>query len=246
MNLKSVAIAQPTFLPWAGWFDLADQVDTLIVLDDVAFSKQSWQQRNRIQTAQGLSYVTVPVRTAGRLGQRIIDTELSTPNFADKLVRTIATNYGRAAHFNQYFPGFSDVLRSSAASGKLAELNGALIDWLADQFGITTPRVRSSELGIDGKRGEYVAKLCEHAGASHYVSPAGAEAYLIEDRDEFDRRGISVALQVYEHPTYRQCFKPFQPYASVLDLLFNEGESAGAVMRSGRRAARPLGTPPGD
>src|SRR5207253_2525184 len=68
----------PAFLPWIGWMDLADQVDLLIILDSVPFSKQSWQQRNRLRTRDGLSYVTVPVRTSGRLGQRIDEVEIES------------------------------------------------------------------------------------------------------------------------------------------------------------------------
>jgi WbqC-like protein family len=241
MTLKTIVIAQPTFLPWAGWFDLADQADLLIVLDDVAFSKQSWQQRNRIRTPEGLSCLTVPVRSAGRLGQRILDTELANTRFAEKFMRTIAQNYSRAAYFDQYFPQMCATLGQSSSSGKLRDLNCGLIDWLAANLRVNTPRVRSSELGIEGKRGAYVAKLCEHMAASRYLSPAGAEDYLLEDRAEFDSRSISVELHVYEHPVYRQCFQPFLAYASVLDLLFNEGEAAGDILRSGRRPARQLG-----
>jgi hypothetical protein len=241
MKADVVAIAQPTFLPWAGWFDLADQVDLLIVLDDVAFSKQSWQQRNRIRTPEGLSYVTMPVRTAGRLGQRIVDTELARDGAIDKLIRTVAQNYSRAAHFSPYFTEFSAVLKESASAGMLAGLNGDIIKWLALRLGIATPQIRSSELAVQGKRGALVAKLCERVGAKRYVSAAGAQEYLLADRAEFDDRGIAVELQVYEHPVYRQCFQPFIPYASVLDLLLNEGDSAGAILRSGRRAPRNLG-----
>jgi hypothetical protein len=241
-NLKAdlVAIAQPTFLPWAGWFDLADQVDLLIVLDDVAFSKQSWQQRNRLRTAEGLSYVTIPVRTAGKLGQRILDTELASNGVIDKIIRTVSQNYSRAPHFSRYFAEFSAVLRESAAAGMLAGLNCGLIDWLSLKLCISTPRVRSSELAVEGKRGALVAKLCERVGASRYVSPAGAQEYLLEDRSEFDSRGIAVELQAYEHPVYHQCFEPFIPYASVLDLLLNEGDAAAAILRSGRRPPRKL------
>jgi len=240
MTPQSVAMAQPTFLSWAGWFDLAAQVDLLIVLDDVAFSKQSWQQRNRIRTPEGLSYVTVPVRTAGRLGQLILDTEIASDAFIDKLIRTLAQNYSRATYFSRYFADFCTVLKASAANGKLAQLNCGLIDWLAVQLGISTPRILSSELAVEGKRGALVAKLCEHVGARRYVSPAGAEDYLLEDRAEFDNRGVAVELQVYEHPVYRQCFQPFMPYASVLDLLLNEGDAAAAILRSGRRTPRSL------
>lgn len=241
MSPKTVVIAQPTFLPWTGWFDLADQADTLILLDDVAFSKQSWQQRNRIRTPEGLSYVTVPVRSAGRMGQSILDTELADRAFIEKLLRTISGNYGRARYFARYYPEFSDVARQGTASGKLCELNCILIAWLAEQLGVSTPRLRSSQLGVEGKRGEYVARLCEYAHATRYLSPAGAEDYLLEDRAEFERRSIVVELHVYEHPVYRQCHAPFVPYASVLDLLLNEGEAAGDIMRCGRRPARRLG-----
>jgi WbqC-like protein family len=238
--VENVAIAQPTFLPWAGWFDLVDQVDLFIVLDDVALSKQSWQQRNRIRTPAGLSYVTVPVRSAGRLGQRIIDTELADTSFVQKLIRTVGQNYARAANFDRYYPEFCSVLAKSAASGKLVDLNCGLIDWLAEQLEVTTLRVRSSELGASGKRGAYVAKLCEMVGARRYITPPGAVEYLMADHAEFETRSISVEVQVYEHPTYRQCFAPFEGYASALDLLLNEGATAGQIMRSGRRLCRAL------
>jgi hypothetical protein len=133
-------------------------------------------------------------------------------------------------------------MREGASTGKLAELNIAVIRWIMQALGIDVPLVRSSELEMDGKRGEYVAALCEKVGATRYLSPAGAQDYLLEDRSAFDSRGIPVELQVYVHPEYRQCFKPFEPYASVLDLIFNTGSEALTILRSGRRPSRALGT----
>ena len=75
--MKTCVVSQPTFLPWLGWFDLADQGDVMVILDDVAFSKQSWQQRNRIRSPRGLEYLTVPVKTSGRLGQPISECEVA-------------------------------------------------------------------------------------------------------------------------------------------------------------------------
>jgi UDP-2,4-diacetamido-2,4,6-trideoxy-beta-L-altropyranose hydrolase len=240
MDVVSLAIAQPTFLPWAGWYDLVDQADLLILLDDVAFSKQSWQQRNRIRTPEGLSYLTIPVHTAGKLGQRICDTRIVNNGFVQKILRTIAQNYRRAEYFDRYYPQLCAVFEKSVASESLSDLNCALIEWLAAQLGVATRTVRSSALGVGGKRGAHVAMLCEHFGAKTYISPPGAEDYLVEDRAEFDRRSIAVEIHVYEHPVYRQCFEPFEPYASALDLLLNEGEHAGAILRSGRRPGRGL------
>lgn len=236
-----IAILQPTYLPWLGWFDIADQVDSLVILDDVAFSKQSWQQRNRLRTPQGLEYVTVPARTAGRMGQPILEVEIADARFASRLERTVSGNYGRAPYYDAIFPSFCTALRTATETGNLSKLNTGLIDWFCDELGITTRRFNSSELDVNGKRGDYVAALCETLEADDYLSPAGAEAYLLEDRVAFDNRGIKVWLQEYRHPEYRQVFKPFIPYASTLDLLFNEGPHAMEIIRSGRLAPRALG-----
>jgi WbqC-like protein family len=241
-RVERIAILQPTFLPWLGWFDIADQVDTVIVLDDVSFSKQSWQQRNRIRTPQGLSYVTVPVQTAGKLGQPITDVLIASNKFADKLAKTISANYARAPFFRPLHEELFHVLAESAASGKLVDLNCGLIAWLSQQLSIRTPTIRSSTIDVAGKRGGYVAALCANLAAKRYLSPAGAEEYLIEDRAAFDEAGIEVELHVYEHPEYHQCFAPFMPYASALDLLLNEGQAAIEILRAGRRPSRALGT----
>lgn len=233
-------IAQPTFIPWIGWFDLADQADVLIILDDVQFSKQSWQQRNRLRSPEGLSFLTVSVKSAGRSQQLINEVELLNEIMVEKLLRTIQTYCARAPYFRELFPGLGAAMREGAATGKLAELNIVVIRWIMLTLGIDVPLVRSSKLQTDGKRGEYVAALCEEVGATRYLSPAGAEEYLLEDRSAFDLRGIQVELHVYEHPEYRQCFKPFEPYASVLDLIFNTGPEALAILQSGRRTARLL------
>jgi hypothetical protein len=240
MKASSIAIAQPTFLPWAGWFDLADQVDVLVLLDDVAFSKQSWQQRNRLRNPAGLGYVTVPVRTSGRLGQAIKDTEIADTQYEEKLIRTVRQQYQRAAHLSRYFDQFCEALSKGFATGNLCELNCEIIAWLASSLGVRTPIVRASNLAVGGKRGAHVAMLCERLGGSRYLSPPGAEDYLIEDREEFSSRSIAVQIHVYEHPQYRQCFEPFVPYASVLDLLLNEGDGAADILRSGRRRPRDL------
>ncbi len=235
-----IAILQPTFLPWLGWFDIADQVDTLVILDDVAFSKQSWQQRNRLRTPNGLEYVTVPVRTAGRMGQSILEVEIAAPHFASRFERTVSGNYARSTYYDTVFPSFCKALHSVAASDRLSKLNTGLINWFCDSLGIATVRVNSSELSANGKRGSYVAALCEILGASDYLSPLGAEDYLLEDHAAFESRRINVWMHEYRHPEYRQVFQPFIPYASALDLLFNEGPRAMEIIRSGRQSPRLL------
>ena len=77
-----IAIAQPTYLPWLGYFDLIDQVDKFVLLDTVQFEKQSWQQRNRLKTPDGLQWLTVPVKIKGRSTQTIREVEIAEPDFS--------------------------------------------------------------------------------------------------------------------------------------------------------------------
>lgn len=234
-------ISQPTFLPWLGWFDLADQSDKMVILDDVAFSKQSWQQRNRIRTRNGLEFLTVPVKSSGRLGQTILDCELADQPFVRKMITSLRANYAKAPFFADAIDELATTMETAADTGRLVELNCALITWIADKLKVTTPMIRSSTLGAGGERGEHVAAICECVGADRYLSPAGAEDYLIEDKAAFDKRSISVLIHEYEHPQYAQRFSPFMPYACALDLIFNVGPAAADVMRSGRRPARAIG-----
>ena len=237
---RTCVISQPTFLPWLGWFDLADQSDVLVLLDDVSFSKQSWQQRNRIRTQRGLEYLSVPVKTAGKLGQSISNCELVDQYFVAIMLKSLRTNYAKAPFFSSAMDELAVAMIVGARSKRLVELNVALIGWMAQRLVVAKPMLLASALGVGGDRGEHVAAICECVHADRYLSPAGAQDYLIEDITSFERRHIEVCLHVYEHPEYVQRFKPFLPYASALDLIFNVGPDAGEVMRSGRRAPRAI------
>jgi predicted HAD superfamily phosphohydrolase len=231
-----VAICQPTYLPWSGYFDLMDQVDVFILLDDVQFEKRSWQQRNRIKTPVGLQWLTVPVITRGRREQLINEVEIETAHFSFDHCRAIELNYRRAQFFENYFDELISRLRPQDGM-QLADLNLRLIEWFMKKLGIETRLVVSSSLRQSGKRTELLANLCESQGANLYVSPLGSSVYLLKEKDALLAKGIDVVFQHYEHPEYRQQFPPFLPYASVLDLILNEGDRSLEILRTGRRPA---------
>jgi hypothetical protein len=230
-----IAISQPTYLPWLGYFDLIDQVDTFVLLDDVQFEKQSWQQRNRIKTPQGLHWLTVPVVFRGRLHQLIKDVQIRVPEFHEDHLRAMELNYRRAVFFQSYYENLATIL--SSAGPLLAELNIRLIEWGMTVLGIRTPLVRSSDLKQEGKKTELLAKICKALRASQYVSPMGAAVYLLGEKEALEKHGVEVVFQNYTHPEYSQLFPPFVPYACVADLLFNVGPDALGIIRSGRGAA---------
>ena len=228
-----VAISQPSYLPWSGFFDLVDQVDQFVLLDDAQFVKQSWHQRNRIKSPSGLQWLTVPVIFRGRLGQPLCEAIIREPQFWEKHVRAVEVNYGKARYFERYYPTLKKILQHWSQSGRLVDLNIELIRWLSNELEVTTPIVRSSALSVEGKRSARLVSICKLLGAADYVSPRSA-SYLIEDVKLFNEGGLNVWFQNYTHPTYEQRFPPFVPFASVLDLLFNHGAESGGIMRGGR------------
>ena len=231
-------IFQPTYLPWAGYFDLIDSADQFVLLDNVQFEKQSWQQRNQIRAFSGLEWLTVPVRIKGRFGQLIGEVELSNPEFFRAHLRALELHYRRARCFDLYIDDFRALLEDAAGTGSLALLNARLIGWLCAQLGIATPIRLASELSPQGRRSAMLVDLCRQLGAGRYLSTAGAWDYLRDDQQLFADAGIELRLHDYRHPEYRQVYAPFLPYASVLDLLFNEGAAARQILIGGRRPAR--------
>ncbi len=232
-----IAITQPTYLPWLGYFDLIDQVDTFVVLDTVQFEKQSWQQRNRIKTPTGLMWLTVPVEFRGLLGQKIQEVEIRESAFARKHLRSIEVSYGRAPFFGEYFPQISSILQDCPPGTFLVDLNLRLLSWFLEILGIRTPLVRASSLAQHGKRTELLANICQKLGARQYVSPLGSAVYLLDEMSSFKDCGVEVSFQNYLHPEYRQLFPPFLSHACALDLLFNEGSRSAEIVRSGRGEA---------
>ena len=228
-----IAISQPGYLPWAGFFDLIDQVDQFVLLDDAQFVKQSWHQRNRIKSSTGLQWLTVPVVFRGRLGQALREVEIREPQFWQKHLRSVEVNYGRARYFESYFPRLEEILERYGPGQKLIDLNLALVQWLAGELSVKTPMVRSSDLQAEGTRSGHLVSLCQRLGATDYLSPRSAD-YLLDDLAMFAEADIAVWFHNYTYPEYKQRFPPFVPYASAVDLLFNHGPESGKIMRRGR------------
>lgn len=230
--MRTAAIMQPTYLPWAGYFDLIAQSDVFVFLDSVQFDKRSWQQRNRIKTPDGELLLTVPVLSKGRLDQKICEVQIEqTAGFEEKHIRTIEHYYRKAPLFNKYMEEFTAILRKK--HHYLADLNIELIKWLCAAIGIQTELVSSSSLDVRGSKVELLVATCQAVGANRYLSPAGSKAY-IEENNIFSEQNIELKYQVFQHPVYSQLYGNFIPYLSVIDLLFNEGARSLEIIRAGQ------------
>lgn len=227
---RTIVVTQSNYLPWRGWFDMLRQADGLVLLDSVQFTRRDWRNRNRIKTAQGPIWLTVPVEAKGRFDQAVDETRISDHGWAEAHLRSIALAYARAPHFAEAFPWLQAQLRAVAAEPLLTRVNEALIRALCLRLGIGLPIMRDGDLlpraelpGLDPS--ERLAALAAAMGATRYVSGPAAQVYL--DPAPFARRGIDVAWMDYSgYPDYPQLWGAFEPAVSVVDLLFNLGDDA--------------------
>ena len=227
--MTRVAIMQPTYLPWSGYFGLMQSVDVFVLLDSVQFARRSWQQRNQIKTANGAQLLSVPVQSKGKRDQLICEVELDkSSGFAATHRRSIEMSYAKTPHFKQYANTLLPLLDNS--SPLLADLTIGLILQLKAQLGITTRVLRSSELDSSGAKADLLASLCKQIGAAAYVSPPGSKDYL-DESDAFEQIGVPVQFYEFKHPEYPQPFGDFLPYMSIIDMLFNCGECSPDLIR---------------
>lgn len=222
---------QPQYLPWLGFFEKADRADVFVLLDDVQYKKNDWQNRNKIKTAKGAQWLTVPVEA--HLGVKISETHISVdkPWVKDHL-KSLETCYHRASYFNEVFP----VLRETLQSQKwelLGALNLALIKSLLKLLGIPEKKwVLSSSLNIREESTARLVAIGKAMGADRYLSGEDGEKYL--DLKQFEESRIAVAFQHYQHPAYAQLHGDFVTHLSVVDLLFNCGSQSLEILRKGR------------
>lgn len=232
MSAKKIAIMQPTYLPWVGYFALMDAVDEFVLLDDVQFARRSWQQRNQIKGPAGAIMLTVPVLKKGKRDQLVNEAEINTESDeAKKHARSIELAYAKAPYWAKYSAGL--LTEITKPRPLLADYNITLIERIRDDLGIKTTLLRSSTLPIDGKREDRLVSICQERQAAVYISPTGSSDYLSES-DAFQRAGIKLLYNDYKHPaSYPQLHGEFVSHLSAIDLLLNCGEKSLEILRSG-------------
>jgi hypothetical protein len=225
-----VAIHQPNYLPWLGWFAKAAAADVLVLYDDVQFEKGGYTNRVEVKTAQGRTRLTVPVHVAGEPIPRIDAIAIADPRWAQRHVKTLEQSYRRCPGWRVHGQRLAGILTSGETS--LARMNEALLRALLDAFAIGTRIVRSSDLGPRGTRGSAaLVDVCRRAGAATYLSGAGGRKY--NDPTAFDAAGIGLAYSAFAHPVHAQPHGPFESGLSAVDLLFSAPEEAPALLRAG-------------
>lgn len=232
---KTVAIVQSNYIPWIGYFDLINAADEFILFDEVQFTKRDWRNRNKIKTAAGVTWLTIPVESKGRFHQRISETRVSEPGWARDHWATIAHAYARAGGFADWRALFEE-LYLGCGETSLSRINERFLRALCGALGIATPIAQSSDYEIAEGRTERLVSLCRQAGATRYLSGPAARGYLDESR--FAAAGIAVEWMTYpDYGEYPQLHPPFAPALSVVDVLLNLGTKARLLLPDRARTA---------
>lgn len=225
--MTTLAVLQPGYLPWLGFFDLMHRCDIFVLYDDVQFDKHGWRNRNRIRSASGPHWLTVPVRHKGLGKPAILEVEIDPQlPWARKHGATLRQFYARAPYAAHYLPELEEMLNQPWRM--LIDLDLALIQIMCRWLGLHRPIFRASELNVSGDRNERLLNLCHHFSVNCYVSGNAAQVYL--DEALFARHGVAVVWQNYCHPVYSQVHGSFIPFLSTLDLLLNAGPESLAIL----------------
>lgn len=221
---KLVAIHQPTFFPWLGYFNKIDQCDQFVVLDSVQFSKKggTWGNRVKLLISGEPRWVTMPVERNyhGVRSYAEMRIDNSTP-WRDKLRESLRVNYRAAAHFSEVFPPLEELISNSTTS--LTDYNLSAILYFARALDINVSKiVMASALKAEGSGTDLLVSIARSAGGTAYLCGGGASGY--QEDEKFAAAGLDLIYQEFKHPRYDQMNVPeFVPGLSVIDALMNCG-----------------------
>ncbi|MEB2334352.1 MAG: WbqC family protein [Anaerolineaceae bacterium] len=222
----NVVILQPSYIPWRGYFDQIRRADLFIFYDDIQYDKHGWRNRNQIKTHQGKQWLTIPVHSKGATqGALVKDIRIDwSKPWARSHLKALTVSYSKAPCFKEYLPLLNDLYQRSDEF--LADFTVESSILLARTLGFnSTEFIRSSKLtDITGRKADRVINVLKQVGATHYICGPSASSYM--EPEKFDAAGITFEYINYNYPEYSQMYPPYDPYISILDLIFMTGNEA--------------------
>ena len=221
--MSTVVVLQSNYIPWKGYFDLIHDADVFIFYDDLQFTKNDWRNRNKIKTAQGSKWLSIPVGTsANRL---ICEVAMEDAQWQRSHWDSLQHQYKKCPYFKLYLPFFEEVYLGQHWTN-LSDLNQYLIRYISqDILKIPTQFRDSREFNLSGLKLGRLLDLVVQSKATRYISGPAAKDYIQPER--FDELSVELVWKDYSnYPEYPQVHPPFEHGVSILDLLFNVGPEA--------------------
>jgi hypothetical protein len=226
MAERIVAIHQPNFFPWLGFFNKIHRASIFVYLDHVVNDPQkgTWTKRTRLIVNKKPYWLTMPLsRPSDGCAVRIDKMQINprqAPLVAKKHIRTIQQAYGKAKHFGEIFPMVREFYDNSDSS--IANRNICFIEMVCDKLHIATPRVRSSSHSWTSDATDLLVEITRHFDGTAYMCGGGAGGY--QEDEKFAEAGLRLIYQYFVHPVYMQFqSKSFVPGLSIIDCLMNCG-----------------------
>ena len=219
-----ICIVQSCYIPWKGFFDLIGQCDEYVIYDSAQYVKRHWHNRNRIKTANGVEWLTIPVVTKGRFEQPIDQVEIEK-KWADKHWRAIELAHKRTPFFEEFAPAVKAWYERADKEARLTDVNLIFLQGIAGLLGLKTRLVRDTAYPAPGGKTERLLAIARAAGADRYLSGPSARDYF--DEAMFRAAGVTPEWMSYQgYPEYSQQHGEYEHAVTALDLLFNTGPDA--------------------
>jgi len=226
-----VLITQSNYIPWKGYFDAINSCDLCVLYDEMQFTKRDWRNRNKILTKDGVKWLTIPVEVKGKYLQKINETTVSDPLWAEKHLKTLYYNYKKAPRSDEVLSMLEKTYEKFDSSTLLSEVNESLIKIICNYLGIETNILRSRDYNLVGDKSDKLLNLCKELNASSYFSGPAAKDYL--NVASFKENGIDVKWLDYSgYQEYDHIYTPFEHGVTIVDLLVHNGKNSSKFMKS--------------
>lgn len=223
--LNRIMISQSNYIPWKGFFDAINSVDTYVIYDEVQYTRRDWRNRNKIKTPQGTTWLSIPVDVKGKYSQRISETRVSSSDWSDLHWKTLKHTYSKAPYFKDLAPIFERAYEEVKLMPHLSDINEHFLKLICKLLEIKTQLVQSTRFALQDGRCERILGICKDLKATHYLSGPSAKGYI--DEHLFKVEGIEVDyFDFTNYPEYPQLHPPYDPAVTILDLLFMTGPTA--------------------
>ena len=224
-----VAIMQPYFLPYIGYWQLINAVDKFIIYDDIKYTKKGWINRNRFLSNGRDAVFSLPLKKDSNI-KTIAEREISTEFNSSKLINKFKGSYAKSPYFDECITLLESIIHYHDKNLFNFIFNSVIV--ICSYLQISTEILISSNIKIqDSLKGkERVIALCKQIGATTYINPiGGTDLYF---KNEFYNYGINLTFLKSIPVKYYQFDKQFVPFLSIIDLLmFNSKEKVSEIVR---------------
>ncbi|HMF86955.1 MAG TPA: WbqC family protein [Gemmatimonadaceae bacterium] len=221
--MATVAIHQPNFFPWLGYFDKIAKSDVFVILDSVQASKTGGSWLNRVKLAMNgeARWVTAPIDRTFHGVKRVEDIEFTPTAWREQVLKTLTSAYGRAEHYRATMALIEPLVNNPEPN--LSRFNQLAITTLARRLKLHSSRfVLSSSLHLESTSNDLLIDITRAVGGRTYLCGGGASEYF--DERPFEEAGIDVRYQNFVHPQYQQASSGQAiPGLSVIDAIMNCG-----------------------